>query len=214
MTTSPSIQLNDGRLMPQLGLGVWQASVAQAREAVRTALECGYRSIDTAAIYENEEGVGQGLRDAGVPRDEVFVTTKLWNESQGYDEAMRALPASLDRLGLDYVDLFLIHWPAPQRGRYVDSWRALAHLRNEGRVRSIGVSNFTPAHLQRLFDDTGITPAVNQVELHPYLQQRELRHFHARFGIVTEAWSPLGQGQALNDEVIIRVARKHGRTPA
>ncbi|MGC3965741.1 MAG: aldo/keto reductase [Rhodocyclaceae bacterium] len=214
MMASPTLQLNDGRLMPQLGLGVWQASVEQAGDAVRTALECGYRSIDTAAIYENEEGVGQGLRDAGVPRDQVFVTTKLWNESQGYDEALRALPASLDRLGLEYVDLFLIHWPAPQRGRFVNSWRALAHLRNDGRVRSIGVSNFTAAHLQRLFDETEITPAVNQIELHPYLQQRELRHFHARFGIVTEAWSPLGQGQVLQDATVVRIARKHGRSPA
>lgn len=214
MTTHPSIDLNDGRAIPQLGLGVWQVPDEQAATAVAEALAAGYRLVDTAAIYENEKGVGEGLRAAGVPREEIFVTTKLWNTDQGYDEALRACEASLGLLGLDYVDLYLIHWPVPAKDRYVDAWRALLELRRRGLARSVGVSNFHAPHLRRVIDATGVVPAINQVELHPYLQQRELRAFHAEHGIATESWSPLAQGEALGDPAIAAIAAKHGKTPA
>ena len=214
MPDQPSVTLNDDRAMPQFGLGVWQTPQDQAAEVVRTALEAGYRHVDTAAIYGNERGVGEGLRASGLPRDQVFITTKLWNDRQGYDEALVAFDRSLERLGVDYVDLYLIHWPAPKRDRYVDAWRALVRIREDGRARSIGVSNFRPHHLERIIGETGVTPAVNQVELHPRWQQRELRDFNARHGIATESWSPLGQGRLLQDPVIGRIAQKHGKTPA
>lgn len=214
MPDQPSVTLNDGRSMPQFGLGVWQTPQDQAAEVVRTALEAGYRHVDTAAIYGNERGVGEGLRASGLPRDHVFITTKLWNDRQGYDEALVAFDRSLERLGVDYVDLYLIHWPAPKRDRYVDAWRALVRIREDGRARSIGVSNFKPHHLERIIGETGVTPAVNQVELHPRWQQRELREVNARHGIATESWSPLGQGRLLQDPVIGRIAQKHGKTPA
>ncbi len=210
----PDILLNDGRRMPQLGLGTWQTEPEAAAAAVRHGLEAGYRSIDTAAIYRNERGVGEAVRSAGVPRDEVFVTTKLWNADQGYDEARRAFDASLERLGLDFVDLYLIHWPVPRQDRYVDSWRALVALREEGRTRSIGVSNFQAGHLKRIVDETGVIPAVNQVELHPGFQQSALRAVHAEYEIATEGWSPLGQAKALDDPALQALARKHGRTAA
>jgi len=212
--SSPSLALNDGRAMPQVGLGVWQSPPEVTAEAVRMALEVGYRSIDTAAIYDNEREVGQGLRDAGVARESLFVTTKLWNRDHGYDETLAAFDASLKRLGLDYLDLYLIHWPVPADGRYLDSWRAMVRLREEGRVGSIGVSNFMVEHLRRLIGETGEVPAVNQIELHPKFQQTELRAFHAGQGIRTESWSPLGQGQLLKHPVIARVAARHGKTPA
>ncbi|CAL9551831.1 putative oxidoreductase_MSMEI_2347 [Actinosynnema sp. ALI-1.44] len=208
-----TITLNNGVTMPQLGFGVFQVSTEDTEAAVREALRTGYRSIDTAAIYGNEEPVGRAIEDH--PRDELFITTKLWNSDQGYDEALRAFDASLARLGLDRLDLYLIHWPAPARDRYVDSWRALGKLLADGRVRAIGVSNFQPAHVERVVDATGTVPAVNQVELHPRLQQAELRAFHAEHGIATEAWSPLAQGgDLLRDDVVTAVAAKHGRTPA
>lgn len=200
--------------MPQLGFGVWQVPDHDAVPAVREALAAGYRSIDTAAIYGNEAGVGEAIRAAGVPRDELFVTTKLWNDRHGRDAALRAFDESLRRLRLDHVDLYLIHWPVPARDAYVETWRALDEIRAGGRARSIGVSNFTVAHLRRLIDETGIVPAVNQVELHPRFQQRELRAFHERHGIATEAWSPLGQGTLLSDAAIASIAARHGRTPA
>lgn len=212
MTEQPSILLNDGARMPQLGLGVWQTAEEDAAEVVRAAVEVGYRSIDTAKVYRNERGVGEGLRAAG--RDDVFLTTKLWNDDQGYDSALKAFDASLARLGMETVDLYLIHWPLPKKDLYVDSWRALVRLQAEGRVRSIGVSNFEPEHLERIIGETGVTPAVNQVELHPAFQQRPLLDAHARLGVATTSWSPLGQGTLLADRAIGAIAARHGRTPA
>ena len=214
MTSIPHITLNNGVDMPQLGFGVFQVPDEETTAAVSTALAAGYRSIDTAAIYGNERGVGRAIADSGISRDELFVTTKLWNADQGYDSTLTAFDASLDKLGLDHVDLYLIHWPTPARDLYTDTWRALEKLVADGRTRAIGVSNFQPDHLQRLLDRTGTVPAVNQVELHPGLQQKVLRDFHALHGIVTEAWSPLAQGALLKDEVITSVAARHGVTPA
>ena len=211
---SPTLALNDGRAMPQIGLGVWQVSDDAAADVVVAALARGYRSVDTAAVYGNEAGVGEGLRRADLAREEVFVTTKLWNDSQGYDRALRACEKSLERLGLDYVDLYLIHWPAPAQDLYAESWKALVRLREEGRVRSIGVSNFNAAHLDRIVDETGVVPAVNQIELHPRFQQAQLRAAHARLRILTESWSPLGQGGLLTHPALSAIAAKHGRTTA
>jgi 2,5-diketo-D-gluconate reductase A len=211
--TVPQIELNDGVEIPQLGFGVFQIPPAETAEMVTRAFEIGYRHIDTAAAYQNEAEVGHAFRASGLSRDEVFVTTKCWNESQGYERAAKALRKSLDRLELDYVDLYLIHWPAPSRDLYVDTWRAFIDAREEGLVRSIGVSNFQPAHLARIVDETGVTPSVNQIELHPRLQQPALRREHADRGIVTEAWSPLAQGAVLDDPVLLEIAEAHGRTP-
>ncbi|MFG2301251.1 aldo/keto reductase [Actinacidiphila glaucinigra] len=213
-TPTPDITLNNGVTMPQLGFGVFQVPDADTAAAVTSALENGYRSIDTAAIYGNEAGVGQALAASGVARDELFVTTKLWNGDQGYDSALAAFDASLAKLGLDHVDLYLIHWPTPARDTYLDTWRAFEKIHAEGRARAIGVSNFQPAHLQRIIDNSDVVPAVNQVELHPQLQQAELRAFHARHGIATEAWSPLAQGAVLSDPVVTGIADRLGRTPA
>lgn len=179
-----------------------------------TALEAGYRHIDTAAAYANEREVGLALAKSGLPREEVFITTKLWNADQGYDSTLKAFDLSMQRLGLDYLDLYLIHWPMPARNLFVDTFRAFAYLRDQGRIRSIGVSNFEPDHLRILIDAVGIVPAVNQIELHPRLQQSELRQVHAQLGIATEAWSPLGQGSLLEHPVVTRVAEAHNRTPA
>lgn len=211
----PAVTLNNGIAMPQLGFGVYQVPDDGAASAVTSALEAGYRSIDTATLYENERGTGRALAESGIPRDELFVTTKLWNTDQGHDQALRAFDASLERLGLDQVDLYLIHWPAPTRNKYVETWRALEEIYADGRARAIGVSNFQPEHLQRLFDETGVVPAVNQIELHPRLQQDALRGFDAENGVATEAWSPLGRGNGvLDDPVVTELARKHDRTPA
>lgn len=210
----PTIVLNDGNVIPQLGFGVFQVPEDEVRGVVGTALEVGYRSIDTAAIYGNEEGTGRAIRESGLPRDEIYVTTKLWNAEQGYDSTLRAFDASMRRLGLDYLDLYLVHWPVPKIDRYVDTFKAFQALKADGRVGSIGVSNFTPAHLQRVIDETGEIPAVNQVELHPHFTQAPLREFHQGKAIATEAWSPLGQGAALNDPVITSIAEQVGRTPA
>lgn len=208
------LELNDGRAIPQIGLGVWRTPDDVAVTAVRAALEAGYRHVDTAAMYQNEAGVGQGLRASGVPREAVFVTTKLWNDDQGYDRALRALEASLQRLGLDYLDLWLIHWPSPRRGLYAETWKALVRAREEGRAKSIGVSNFEVEHLDRVIGETGVTPVINQIECHPRFQQRRLREANLERGVRTESWSPLGQGQLLSDPVIGAIAEKHGRTPA
>ncbi|KOG43091.1 aldo/keto reductase [Streptomyces resistomycificus] len=201
--------------MPQLGFGVWQVPDDEAEQAVTTALEAGYRSIDTAAIYGNEEGTGKAIAASGLPREDVFVTTKLWNTDQGYDSTLSAFDTSLAKLGLDYVDLYLIHWPAPATDKYLDTYRAFEKLLADGRVRAVGVSNFLPQHLERLIAETSVVPAVNQIELHPHLQQQTSRDYHAEQGIATEAWSPLGQGKGLLEvPAIVAIARKHERTPA
>ncbi|MCX2184152.1 aldo/keto reductase [Streptomyces sp. SKN60] len=210
----PTVKLNNGVEIPQLGFGVFQVADEATTAAVTSALEAGYRSIDTAAIYGNEAGVGRALGASGLAREELFVTTKLWNADQGYDATLRAFDASLAKLGLDYVDLYLIHWPAPARDLYRDSWRALERLAEEGRIRAAGVSNFQPAHLRRLTEGSALTPAVNQIELHPALQQSELRAFHGEHGIATEAWSPLAQGAVLDDPAITAIAAAHGKSPA
>jgi 2,5-diketo-D-gluconate reductase A len=214
MTDIPRITLNDGARIPQLGLGVFQIPPADTAQAVRTALEAGYRHIDTAQMYGNEQGVGQAVAESGIPRSEVFVTTKLGNDQHGYDAAMRALDASLQQLGTDYVDLYLIHWPRPRAGRFVDAWKGCEKLHADGRARSIGVSNFQPEHLDRLAAETGTVPAVNQIELHPQLQQPQLREYHRRHGIATQAWSPIAKGQIFDDETISSLAAKYGKSPA
>ena len=212
---SPLIKLNDGNAIPAVGLGVFQTPPQETVRAVATALDAGYRHVDTASIYGNEAEVGQAVAESGIDRDEVFITTKLWNADQGYESTLAAFDASLERLGIDRLDLYLIHWPTPAKDAYVDTWKALLQLRADGRIRAAGVCNFQPAHLQRLIDETGEAPAINQVELHPRLQQEELRRFHAQHGIVTEAWSPLAQGgDLLQDDTITGIARKHARTPA
>ena len=211
----PPIILNNGVEMPQLGFGVWQVPDDEAERAVATALEAGYRSIDTAAIYGNEEGTGKAIAASGVPREDIFLTTKLWNSDQGYDSTLRAFDASLDKLGVEYVDLYLIHWPTPARDKYVDTYKAFEKLHADGRIRAIGVSNFEPDHLQRLIAETSVIPAVDQIELHPHLQQHAAREYHAEQGIATEAWSPLGSGKGLLEvPAIVAIAQKHGRTPA
>ncbi|WP_405740839.1 aldo/keto reductase [Streptomyces sp. NBC_00028] len=213
-TPIPTVTLNNGIEIPQLGFGVFQVPDPETAAAVTSALEAGYRSIDTAAIYGNEKGVGQALAASGIARDELFVTTKLWNADQGYDATLKAFDASLAKLGLDFVDLYLIHWPTPARDLYRESWRAIEKLADEGRVRAAGVSNFQPAHLRRLLDDSSLVPAVNQIELHPGLQQRELRDLHAESGIATEAWSPLAQGAVLSEPVLTSIAGRYGKSPA
>ncbi|MBM7775431.1 diketogulonate reductase-like aldo/keto reductase [Actinokineospora baliensis] len=214
MPNVPAVALHDGTTIPQVGFGVWQVPDDVVGAAVSTALEAGYRAIDTAAAYRNETGTGRAIAESGLPREEIHVTTKLWNTDQGYDATLRAFDASLERLGLDQVDLYLIHWPTPSRDTYVDTWRAFEKIRADGRARSIGVSNFHVPHLRRLFDETDVVPVLNQIELHPNLPQTELRAFHAEHGIATEAWSPLASGQLLSDPVIAGLADKHGKTPA
>lgn len=216
MQPAPKLTLNNGVMMDQAGFGTYKVPPADTAALVSSALDIGYRHIDTAALYGNEEGVGAAVRGlAGhVVREDVFVTSKLWNTDQGYESGLRAFEASLDRLGLDYLDLYLIHWPCPGRGLFVETYRALEEIYASGRARAIGVSNFTQEHLERLLAGTGIVPAVNQVELHPWLAQRELRAFHEAHGIRTEAWSPLGRGAVLADPVIQGIAEELHRTPA
>ncbi|MDQ0144337.1 MULTISPECIES: aldo/keto reductase [Pseudarthrobacter] len=229
MRTSPRLSLNNGVLIDQLGFGLYKVPAAEAEGLVATALAAGYRHFDTAAMYGNETGVARGISsqlDAGsgsggsgelfppLSREDVFVTTKVWNDHHGFDATLRAFDDSMVNLGLDYVDMYLIHWPCPRRGLFTETYRALETLYREGRVRAIGVSNFQPAHLDRLLAGAEVVPAVNQIELHPWLQQEELRSKHADLGIRTEAWSPLGRGQVLADPVIQACAAEHGRTPA
>jgi 2,5-diketo-D-gluconate reductase A len=209
----PQISLRDSDTIPQLGFGVFQVPPGETEEVVAQALSVGYRHIDTAAAYRNEAEVGQAVHASGLERGEVFVTTKCPNDDHGYEQARRALDASLKRLEMDYVDLYLIHWPVPAHDKYVETWKAFIEARAEGLVRSIGVSNFQPAHLERIVRETGETPAINQIELHPYFQQRGLRHEHQELGIVTEAWSPLAQGKVLDDPAIVEIARAHSKTP-
>jgi 2,5-diketo-D-gluconate reductase A len=213
-TSATTIALNDGNSIPTVGLGVWRTPAGDTAKAVGAALAAGYRHVDTAASYGNETEVGLALRDSGIARDEVYVVTKLWNSEQGYDKTLKAFDVSLDKLGLDHLDLYLIHWPCPGANAYVDTFKAFAHLRDLGRIRSIGVSNFAVEHLNVLIDATGIVPAVNQIELHPLLPQHELRARHAELGIRTEAWSPLGQGSLLEDATVVSLADAHRRTPA
>lgn len=211
----PVLRLNNGVEIPQVGFGVFLIPETETKTAVATALSAGYRHIDTAKLYQNEAEVGEAIAEADIPRDEIFVTTKVWNSEQGYDPAIASFEASLDRLGLDVLDLLLIHWPVPDLDRYVETWHAFEKLYADGRVRAIGVSNFHVPHLQRLLDEGSVVPAVNQIELHPQLPQDELREFHARHGIVTEAWSPLARGGAvLSDPTVVAIAERVGKSPA
>jgi 2,5-diketo-D-gluconate reductase A len=211
--TQPTLPLNDGRQIPQLGFGLWQVPAATTAETTAAALRMGYRLIDGAAIYGNEAGQGDGVRLSGLPRDQVFVTTKVWNSEQGFDKAIRAAEVSLKRLGLDHVDLLLIHWPCPAKNLYLETWRALIRLKEEGRALSIGVSNFQEPHLERIIGETGVTPVLNQVEINPRLQQPALRAFHAKHGIVTQSWTPLGQGHSFAAAPVQAAARRSGKTP-
>jgi len=210
----PSLTLHDGVEIPQLGFGVFQIPPEDTQEVVEQALDVGYRHIDTAGAYRNERGVGAAIEASGLARDELFVTTKLWNSEQGFDTTLAAFEASLARLDLDHVDLYLIHWPVPSEDRYLDTWRAFERIHGEGRSRTIGVSNFRREDLERLETEAEIRPTVNQIELHPRHQQAELRAWHAEHRIVTEAWSPLAQGELLGDETIAAIAERHGKTPA
>jgi 2,5-diketo-D-gluconate reductase A len=210
----PTLALAADERIPQLGFGVFLVPPRETERAVAEALSAGYRHIDTAAAYRNEGPVGEALHASGIAREELYVTTKCWNDDQGYEQAKRACRASLERLELSYLDLYLIHWPVPAHDSYVETWQAFVELQQEGLVRSIGVSNFEREHLERVIAATGVTPAVNQVELHPHFQQVGLRREHARLGIVTEAWSPLGRGLELDDPTIVQIAQSHGKTPA
>ncbi|WP_411837831.1 aldo/keto reductase [Paracoccus sp. ME4] len=212
--TQPMMTLNDGRSMPQLGTGIWQIEDAATPAVVAEALRLGYRLIDGAAAYKNERGMGAGIRDSSVARDEIFVTSKLWNDAQGHDAALRAFDATMERSGLDYLDLYLIHWPLPALDAYVETWKALIRLRDEGRVRSIGVANFHEPHLRRLIDETGVAPALNQIELHPSLTQEHMRAVNKQLGIVTQSWTPLGRGDSFDAPAIRDAAARTGRTVA
>ncbi|MER9578761.1 aldo/keto reductase [Mesorhizobium sp. M0189] len=207
-------RLNDGSAIPQIGLGVWQVDPAITAKVVRWGIEAGYRLIDTAEGYQNEEGVGQAIRSAGVPRSELFITSKLRNGAHQRDAALRAFDETMSKLGIEQIDLFLIHWPVPSQDRYVEAWKTLVELRQSGRIKSIGVSNFNQDHLERIIGETGVTPTVNQIELHPRFQQRDKREFHDRHNIRIESWSPLGSGRLLNDPTLESIARKHGKSLA
>ncbi|MFD0048646.1 aldo/keto reductase [Actinomycetes bacterium NPDC127524] len=208
-----TVTLNNGVEMPQLGFGVFKVENGdQTVESVKKALEAGYRAIDTAAIYGNEEGVGQAIRESGIPREELFITSKVWNDDQGYDSTLAAYDASLQRLGLEYLDLYLIHWPG--QDKYIDTWKALEKIYNDGRVKAIGVSNFHIHHLENLLASSEVTPVINQIELHPRLSQEEIREFCKKHDIKAEAWGPLGQGNLLEEPTISHIAEKHGKTPA
>jgi 2,5-diketo-D-gluconate reductase A len=212
---APTLKLVHGASIPLIGLGTWPMSNAEAETAVAQAVEAGYRLVDTAYAYGNEEGVGRGLRASGLPREELFVTTKLNGEWHGYDAVQESFAASAERLGVDYVDLYLIHWPLPRQDRYVDAVRGLAKLLEDGRIRALGVSNFKPAHLDRVLAETGVVPDVNQIQLNPGLTRDAARAYHAEHGIVTQSWGPIGQGGGLLEEpVIVKIAELYGRTPA
>ncbi len=214
MALAPTVRLNDGNAIPQIGLGTWPLDDAQVATAVVSAVELGYRHVDTAYRYGNEAGVGQGVRDCGLPREELFITTKLDGTHQGRDRAVEGLEGSLKRLGLDYVDLLLIHWPLPQRNEFVSTWETFERLQAEGKVRSIGVSNFKPSHLERLLEETSVVPAVNQIQVSPSITRIDERAFNGNHGIATESYSPLGAGRdLLNAPVLAAIGKKHGKTP-
>lgn len=214
MSKVPAIALNDGRSIPQIGYGVWEVPDEEVASTVITAVKAGYRSIDTAQGYGNEKGVGRGIATCGLPRGDLFITSKLRTRHQGYDAAIKSCLESLERLGLEYLDLFLIHWPVPAHDLYSDTWKAFVQLQKDGKVRSIGVSNFLPDYLKRIIDDTGVAPAVNQIELHPEFQQRDVRDFHAQHKIAIESYSPLGRGSVLKNPTVGRIAEKHHTSPA
>lgn len=212
--TVPTIELNNGVSIPQLGFGVFQVPPPETKAAVATALQTGYRHIDTARIYGNEEGVGQAVAESGIPRNELFITTKLWNDDQGFDSTLKAFDRSIGLLGLDYVDLYLIHWPTPEKDNFIETWKAFEQLYADKRVRAIGVSNFRPEDLQRVLDLGLTVPAINQIELSPQLIQGDLREFHAKHEIATEAWSPLAQGRVFDKQAIVEIAKAHSKSPA
>ena len=214
MSTVPSLAMNDGRSIPQIGFGVWQVPDDVVTEAALEAFRCGYRHVDTAALYYNEGGVGQAIARSGIPREELFITTKVWNTDHGYDNTMRAMDKSLGLLGLDHVDLYLIHWPSPATGDFVETWRAVLALQEEGRTLSVGVSNFHVPHIRRIVDEFGVLPVLDQVELHPWLPQTEIREFDAAHGILTEAWSPLASGGLLAEPVLAAIGARHGKSSA
>jgi 2,5-diketo-D-gluconate reductase A len=214
MAQQPRLKLNDGKTIPQLGFGVWQVPPEVTRGVVEEAIKTGYISIDTAEGYQNERAVGEAVRAGGVPREQLFITSKLRNGGHAYDDALRSFDRTMEELQLEVLDLFLIHWPVPRQDKYVEAWKALIKLQKDGRVRSIGTSNFNIDHLERIIGETGVTPVLNQIELHPSFQQRDKRAFHKQHDIKLESWSPLGQGTELNDPVIAEIANKHGKTPA
>lgn len=216
MTPVAPLPLNDGRTIPQLGYGVFKVDAAEAADVTGQALTAGYRHVDTAKIYGNEEGVGEAVRASGLPREQVYVTTKLWNDAHAHDDAVAALEGSLERLGLEYVDLYLVHWAVPSQGQYLEAWKTLIELRDRGLAKSIGVSNYPAEQLREIIEATGEAPAVHQIELHPYFQQRALRELHSEHGIVTEAWGPLGQGKSdlLENDAITSIATARGVSPA
>lgn len=214
MAQQPRLKLNDGKTIPQLGFGVWQVPPEVTRGVVEEAIKTGYISIDTAEGYQNERAVGEAVRAGGVPREQLFITSKLRNGGHAYDDALRSFDRTMEELQVEVLDLFLIHWPVPKQDKYVEAWKALVKLQKDGRVRSIGTSNFNIDHLERIIGETGVTPVINQIELHPSFQQRDKRAFHKQHDIKIESWSPLGQGKELNDPVIAEIANKHGKTPA
>lgn len=211
---SPLITLNDGNKMPQLGYGLWQVPDDVAVNSVLTAFKAGYRSVDSAQIYQNETGLGLAIKESGLNPSELFITTKIWNEEQGYDKTMRSFDVSMQKLGLDKLNLLLIHWPSPHRNLYSETWKALIQLQKDKRVTSIGVSNFRAEDLNKIVQESGVVPAINQIELHPHFQQQELRALHKKLGIQTECWSPLGQGHVIEDDIIRKIADKYKKSPA
>lgn len=210
----PTIKLNDHNSIPQLGFGLWQVTDDETTASVKEAFKAGYRSIDSAQVYQNEAGLGRAIKEGGVKREELFITTKIWNSEQGYDSTLKSFDVSMNKLGLEKLDLLLIHWPSAHRGLYVETWKAMIQLQRNGRVKSIGVSNFAIEHLNKIMEATPVVPVINQIELHPHFQQNELRAFHDQHQIKTEAWSPLGQGKVLADPVLKKIADKHGKSPA
>ena len=210
----PTIKLNDHSSIPQLGFGLYLIPDDEANTAVQQAFKAGYRSIDSAQIYQNEAGLGRAIKEGGIKRDELYITTKIWNSEQGYDTTLKSFDVSMNKLGLEKLDLLLIHWPSAHRGLYVDTWKAMIQLQRNGRVKSIGVSNFAIEHLTQILDATSVVPVINQIELHPHFQQKELRAFHEKNNIKTEAWSPLGQGKVIADPVVKTIAEKHKKSPA